>query len=326
MTCCTASDNVNNNFWGVNFSDVMKLNYQRLSLLRDLDLLGTIAAVARANNLSRSAVSQQLSLLEQEVGEPLFLRSTKGGELNDLGQRLAFQAARLVEQMAHIENEITARSDSLSGVVRIAAFGTIAFRLLPQLVAALEQRHPALEIHFQEAEPEEGIQGLKAKSCDLAIIDDMRGDPALSGAAIDLWPLCHDRMMALTSIDHPLAAQARSGIALRKLAEEAWALNVAAGSYQSFVTSACRRTGFLPRVVRSCRNMALTAEFVRHGRVVTVLPELALDTLVDMTGLVAIPITPEIRREIFCAVPRGAETRAALRAIIREVRRIASRQ
>ncbi|HJG81035.1 MAG TPA: LysR family transcriptional regulator, partial [Brevibacterium senegalense] len=41
----------------------------RMRLLRELAHRGTLAAVARALDLSPSAVSQQLSLLAREVGE-----------------------------------------------------------------------------------------------------------------------------------------------------------------------------------------------------------------------------------------------------------------
>jgi DNA-binding transcriptional LysR family regulator len=302
----------------------MKLNFTRLTLLRELQILGSITSVAHAHGLTRSAVSQQLSLLEQELGEPLFVRSSKGVELNEFGKMLAKRAESLIEEMTRIETELSSRHDEFSGTLRIAAFGTIAFKLLPRLVAELEAEHPNLAIHFQELEPEEGLQGLRSKSYDLAIVDDIRGHPSMSGAAIDLWPLCKDRMMALLNSDHPLVQGKRDYVPLSSLKDAHWALNVSAGDYQSFVNDACRRAGFTPKVVRACRNMMLTAEFVRHGQAVTVLPELAIDTLVDMHGITALPIYPEVKREIFCAIPRGTDARPALRLLIKRMRQLSS--
>src|ERR1044072_2854913 len=51
-------------------NDLM-FDLHRLRLLRELSQRGTLAAVARALNYSPSSVSQQLSLLETEVGVPL---------------------------------------------------------------------------------------------------------------------------------------------------------------------------------------------------------------------------------------------------------------
>lgn len=300
----------------------MKLNYARLMLLRELELLGSITAVSQANGLTRSAVSQQLSLLEQEVGEPLFFRSSKGGQLNDFGQMLAERAALLNQTMTRIESELASRHDEFSGTLRIAAFGTIAFKLLPGLVAEFESDHRALSIEVYEVEPEEGLQGLKSKTYDLAIVDDIRGHPSVSGAAIDVWSLCRDRMMALLNTDHPLAQTKRDSLPLTSLRDAQWALNVSASAYQTFVNEACLKAGFKPKVIRACRNMMLTAEFVRHGQAVTVLPELALNTLVDMRGITALPIHPEVTREIFCAIPRGTDARPALRLLIKRMRKL----
>ena len=47
------------------------LDLKRLALLRELQLRGTIAAVAQSLSYSPSAVSQQLSVLEAEVGMTL---------------------------------------------------------------------------------------------------------------------------------------------------------------------------------------------------------------------------------------------------------------
>lgn len=319
-----AIENVNKTSLAVRNNDAMKLNYTRLALLRELETLGSITGVAKAHGLTRSAVSQQLSLLEQEVGEPLFVRSSKGGQLNEFGQMLAKRAETVVDEMTRIETELSSRQDEFSGTLKIAAFGTIAFKLLPKLVAELESDHPNLAIHFQELEPEEGLQGLKSKSYDLALVDDIRGHPSLSGAAVDIWPLRKDRMMALLKSDHPLLQTKRDHLPLSSLKDAQWALNVSAGDYQSFVNDACRRAGFSPKVVRACRNMMLTAEFVRHGQAVTVLPELALGTLVDLRGITALPIFPEVRREIFCAIPRGTDARPALRLLIKRMRQLSA--
>ena len=60
---------------------------QRLHLLTELSVLGTIAKVAEAVNLTRPAVSQQLAILEQETGTVLFERSGRGVRLTIAGDR-----------------------------------------------------------------------------------------------------------------------------------------------------------------------------------------------------------------------------------------------
>lgn len=53
-------------------------NLRRLAVLRELKYRGTLAAVASAMSYSPSSVSQQLTLLESEVGAPLLDREGRG--------------------------------------------------------------------------------------------------------------------------------------------------------------------------------------------------------------------------------------------------------
>ena len=64
------------------------LNIHRLTLLRELDRRGTLAAVARVLNYSPSAISHQLSQLEKEAGVPLLESVGRGVKLTAAAERL----------------------------------------------------------------------------------------------------------------------------------------------------------------------------------------------------------------------------------------------
>ena len=68
------------------------LELRRLRLLRELHERGTIAAVADALQFTPSAVSQQLALLEREVGVPLLERAGRGVRLTDAAHVLVEHA------------------------------------------------------------------------------------------------------------------------------------------------------------------------------------------------------------------------------------------
>jgi DNA-binding transcriptional LysR family regulator len=64
------------------------LDLRRLRLLRELEARGTLGAVATALDYSPSAVSQQLAVLEREVGARLFEKAGRGVRLTDAGRVL----------------------------------------------------------------------------------------------------------------------------------------------------------------------------------------------------------------------------------------------
>src|ERR671918_300323 len=72
------------------------LDLRKLRLLRELADRGTIAAVAQALDYTPSAVSQQLSALEREVGAPLLEKAGRRLRLTDAGLALVEHAAALL--------------------------------------------------------------------------------------------------------------------------------------------------------------------------------------------------------------------------------------
>ncbi len=291
------------------------LNLSRLQLLHELSVLGTITAVARAMNLTRPAVSQQLALLEQETGAVLFERSVRGAQLTRDGKRIAGQVASLLELVNTIEADLASANKKVSGEIRIAAFGSVATTIVPDALMRLAKRHPALEFQFSEMEPAEGLKAAAAKQVDLAIVDDLT-DARVFSSSLEFQPLCTDSFHAVISTDHRLAGSTKKSLELGQLAQEAWAMNQAATSYQSFLVNECVAAGFKPRVACSCRNIAATLEFVRTGHFLTVLPALAARPVVGDPDFKIIPISPLLHRKIFVAMPRGSARRPTVAATL----------
>ena len=82
-------------------------NVDRLLLLLLVFRTGSLSAAADELALSTSAVSQQISKLEREVGLPLVVRHPKGMRLTDAGVKLSSYAAT-------IDNALTAARNDMS--------------------------------------------------------------------------------------------------------------------------------------------------------------------------------------------------------------------
>src|SRR5260221_13716162 len=77
---------------------------RRLRLLRELSVRGTIAAVAEAQHLSPSSVSQQLTQLEREVGLPLLRKSGRGGQLTQQAEILVEHTEAILQRLEAAES------------------------------------------------------------------------------------------------------------------------------------------------------------------------------------------------------------------------------
>jgi DNA-binding transcriptional LysR family regulator len=82
------------------------LDARRLPTFREVARRGSFAAAAEALWLTPSAVSQQMSALEREIGTRLFERTHRGVRLTDAGTRLLGHANALLERLAEAEADL----------------------------------------------------------------------------------------------------------------------------------------------------------------------------------------------------------------------------
>jgi DNA-binding transcriptional LysR family regulator len=302
---------------------ITMLNLSRLQLLHELSVLGTISAVARSLNLTRPAVSQQLSLLEKEVGLVLFERSGRGVRWTSAGERLLAGVGGILQAVNEVEADLAHTAQTVTGELRIAAFGSAAATIIPHAITQLTKHHPSLEVFFNEMEPGDGLKATAAKQVDIAIVDDLTGTENFA-LQLDFEPLYIDPFKAVVSTDHRLAGAGRRTVDLSELAQEKWALNQAAIGYQSFIVNACHAEGYSPNIMASCRNIAATLEFVRTGNFVTVLPGLATHNIKIDPDFRCLDLRPLTQRRLFSAVAKGSKARPAIRSALEAFQRACS--
>ncbi|MCB2110812.1 MAG: LysR family transcriptional regulator [Defluviimonas sp.] len=123
----------------------------------DWDDLRIFLAVARAESLSGAGkllkldpatVGRRIARLEEAVGARLFTRSAQGYAPTEAGQRLFDQALGAEQAVAGALDEVRGVPGRLSGQVRLGAPDGAANYLLPQVVAAICDDHPGLEVQI----------------------------------------------------------------------------------------------------------------------------------------------------------------------------------
>jgi DNA-binding transcriptional LysR family regulator len=144
---------------------------------------GGFSAAARALGVSASAVSQAVRTLEEQVGLPLLLRTTRSVRLTDAGEALARDAGPAVATIARSLRDAAGRAGQVAGTLRITV-GRIAVPLVidPVLRAALA-RHPRLAL---EVSVDDRFVDLVAERFDAGVRLSESIDPDL--AAVRLTP------------------------------------------------------------------------------------------------------------------------------------------
>ncbi len=103
-------------------------------------------------SVSPQVVTRAVRELEEELGEPLFHRSTRGVQLTDFGRQLAERARVAVGGVDELFHRIDRRALSQhAGTVRVTA-PHVYGRLIPQALAPLLAGHPGLVLDLRLSE------------------------------------------------------------------------------------------------------------------------------------------------------------------------------
>lgn len=128
-------------------SMIPSLPLQALRAFVEVGQRGSIKAAAQALHVTSGAVSQQIRLLEERVGLPLFSREPRGLRLTEAGLRvhpLLLQAFEQIEQAGRTLAEL--RHGQTLTVSTVATFA--ASWLVPRL-GRFNQRHPGIEVRVE---------------------------------------------------------------------------------------------------------------------------------------------------------------------------------
>jgi molybdate transport repressor ModE-like protein len=286
----------------------MAIDVRRLRLLREVAHRGTIAAAADALAFTPSAVSQQLSTLEREVGAALLERTGRGVRLTDDGWTLVRHGDAVFAELERAEAALEASRRSVSGRLRVAAFSSVTSAFLTPTVAVLAARHPELEVSIVESDPGMAIRDLRLGEFDFVVAHEYDHLLVAPDPEIDRRELFDEDMLIA-------APCGRFGpgrpVALADLAGETWAAASVRTDCGRAVREACRASGFEPDIRYEFTEFLVVLRLVAAGLAVALLPELAFCELEH--GYDVHPLsTGGFRRHIFTATRLGNRDRPAV--------------
>lgn len=288
------------------------LNTTRLRVLREVAARGSITAAAEALWLTPSAVSQQVSALEREVGVELLERTARSVRLTSAGTRLVAHAEKILAECEAAMADLESIGGQVTGTVRVSAFPTAAQAFLLPALQSLAKNVPSLEILATDLEPHEAMPALKAGQLDLVISHEYNLLPPYADPGIDRTNLLTERMLLALPASHPLADKSSR---LADFAKERWIVGREATFCRDAVIRAAHLAGFEPIIEVQSNDFRVIAHAVRAGLGVALIPRIADLRGIDKLSLRALE-EPQLERTIFLAVRAGSADRPSIRAVL----------
>jgi DNA-binding transcriptional LysR family regulator len=219
--------------------------------------------------VAQSALSQQISRLEHEVGAPLFVRGKRGAELTPAGQVLLPHARRLVADEARARAEMRSYLGLEKGRLTVGLIQTSTSGVdVVGAVAEFSARHPGIELRIVNRTTAEMVEAVRQGSLDLAVVG--LGPDELPGG-LESRPLAVDPLVGV--VCEKLADGLVGPVSVADLLGRGRLIQFAAGTgIRRHVDAAVRRAGLevsAPFELAQAADMLLFAEL---GLGVTIVP------------------------------------------------------
>ncbi len=124
---------------------------------------------ARAMHVSPSTLSRQIQRLEEDLGQPLFVRDNRTVTLTEAGEELRIFAQQTLLQYQQLRHSIDQQGPSLSGELHIFCSVTAAYSHLPPILDRFRAAHPSVEIKLTTGDAADAMEKVVTGEADLAI-------------------------------------------------------------------------------------------------------------------------------------------------------------
>jgi len=262
----------------------------------DFAQLETFLVIAREKSFTRAAerlyrtqpaISLALKRLEEDLGETLVDRSSKGGVLTSAGETLLPLAQRMLDLSKEIRETFGDLRCLHTFRISIGANESMSVYLLPELLLAYRKAHPDIRMQAfrfaSERIPEEVLE----RRLDVGFLSFEPVHPELQSEVI-----LHDQMVLVAAVDHPLAK--RRSVTIQTLGKETFIAHYAMTPARQAVVDLFARHEVPLRITMELATLATIQDFVAAGAGLAILPRLTVREAIRERRLVEVAV-PQLK-------------------------------
>ncbi|MGH6703139.1 MAG: LysR family transcriptional regulator [Bradyrhizobium sp.] len=245
-------------------------------------------AAARLN-ISQSAVSEQVRLLEDEIGFPLFRRTSRGIELTEQGRTFLYEAERVVGDVLSLSDTARRLRGAPSDTLTIGMGSGMAQMFMPRLFGDLKNILPGVRLEILTAPTKTIFDDLHEERLDAGIAIESDPDRVPAGLVFDR--LTAAEMALITHPKHPLA-RSRRPVDVGKLFAEPLVMSELTVGYGQVILSLFTDLGIRPNILAVADNIETMKVIVQSGRGVAIVPRPCVDNEAALGALKVLQIAP----------------------------------
>ncbi|MDB6000607.1 MAG: transcriptional regulator, LysR family [Rhizobacter sp.] len=266
----------------------------------DLRQMRYFLALAQERNFARAAdklhmtqppLTRQIRALEEDIGVPLFLRTTKGVELTDAGRTLLEEVPNLLALARRAQERTLQVGQGLSGNLEVGLFTSSVLDVIPQLLTRFHADRPDVKIGLHTMTKVEQLDALRERRITVGF---NRLVPPSPDIAVEV--VLRERLLVGLYETHPLCAKAV--VTLRDLEDQPMILypNLPISGLAQEIRDAFRREKVRLRVEQEVDDVLTCVALVSSGFGVCITTEPA--TNLRLPRMVYRPLQSRLLRDV----------------------------
>ena len=221
-------------------------------------------------NMAQPALSVSIRHLEEDIGQRLFQRSTKGVQLTHVGNSVLEHARRTLFHADQFRYAAQLVAGGQIGSLRVNFVASSTLGLLPRTIIHFRAAHPQVNLRLLEASTDSIMIGLRDGVVDVGLV--RSPTPTYPTVKTTLIELNH-YVVALPK-NHPMAL--KKHLRLIDLRDEPFILpspKDGSAAYMSMML-VCQQAGFSPHIVQEASHAQTILALVESGLGIALVPNL----------------------------------------------------
>ena len=241
------------------------MDLRQLEILQAIAETGSFTACGRKLHVSQSAISRQILLLEDELGEPLFLRVGRQVRMTPAAESLVQLGQRVFQDVRETVGAITDRTRELRGTLRLSAGMTVCLYVFPPLLKHLRRVHPHLDVRLTVATADRSVTEIRGGRVDAGLLT-----LPVEHADLVTVPVLREELLLVTTPTHPLAKRRR--VAPRDVAGLPFVLFEMGSATRKVIDRFFAAENIEPTIVMDTENVEIIKAMVKTGLGVGIVP------------------------------------------------------
>ncbi len=260
-----------------------------------------VSDAAAELHVAQSAVSRQISNLEQELGVDLFFREGRNIRLTPVGRIYLEHVKIAIIELDKAKQEVYEYLNPETGTIRLGFPTSLAAKTLPSVISAFRKDHPQIGFQLRQGTVHELTNAVVQGHIDLAFVSPVPGQQKDLKGHIFFT----EKVLALLPQSHPLSDQ--SQLRLGQLRHDPFVVFRNGYILRDLIMRSCQQVGFSPRIAFEGEDVDTIKGLVSAGLGVSMLPEITLHDIQDRETVSIELIEPNVTRTVGIIIPKNRE-------------------